>query len=66
MAKLGLLATLVAAALVVGHAAAAVNNTVTQWEDLAQAAVRAYGIQNQLSTRWAGGRGRGGGRGAGG
>jgi hypothetical protein len=39
------------ALLLVAGAAAALNNTVTQWEDRAQAAVRTYGIQNQLSTR---------------
>ncbi|GBF97096.1 hypothetical protein Rsub_10107 [Raphidocelis subcapitata] len=30
---------------------APLNNTVTQWTDLAQDAVRTYGIQNQLSNR---------------
>lgn len=37
--------------LALQFAAAAVNNTVTQWENLAEAAVRTYGIPNQLSTR---------------
>jgi len=30
---------------------AAVSNPLTAWTDLAQTAVRSYGIQNQLSTR---------------
>lgn len=44
-------ALLLLAAVAVTPAHAAVNNTVTAWEDLAQSAVRTYGIPAQLANR---------------